>query len=115
MEQQEGSARQARRKIKRIMEFSVGRSCGEETKKPFVLQKSNMPASPDIAIEGATRLASRVTKCLQLRRPLAQRIKAARNNHGRCVDVLLEAGASSVVNDKKWRSAWYYACFGVRP
>jgi len=42
-------------------------------------------------------------------------IKAARNNHGRCVDVLLEAGASSVVNDKKWRSAWYYACFGVRP
>ena len=40
-------------------------------------------------------------------------IKAARNNHRRCVQLLLEAGADPQVTDEKWRSAWYYACFGV--
>ena len=40
-------------------------------------------------------------------------IKAVRNNHPRCVDILLEAGASTTVIDSKFRSAWYYSCFGV--
>jgi len=40
-------------------------------------------------------------------------IKAARNNHRRCVQLLLEAGADPQVTDDKFRSAWYYACFGV--
>eukprot|EP01043_Picozoa_sp_COSAG02_P030632 COSAG02_NODE_1966_length_10235_cov_3.563635_1_plen_252_part_10 len=40
-------------------------------------------------------------------------IKAVRNNHPRCAEVLLQAGASPIVCDVKYRSAWYYACFGV--
>lgn len=40
-------------------------------------------------------------------------IKAIRNNHPRCAEALLQAGASPVVCDVKYRSAWYYACFGV--
>ena len=41
-------------------------------------------------------------------------IKATRNNHGRCVEILLDAGASSTVTDSKYRSAWYYACASRR-
>jgi hypothetical protein len=40
-------------------------------------------------------------------------IKAVRNNHLRCAQLLLECGASPTKSDVKWRSAWYYACFGV--
>lgn len=36
-----------------------------------------------------------------------------RNHQPKCVEILLEAGASSIVTDVKYRSAWYYACFGV--
>ena len=40
-------------------------------------------------------------------------IKAVRNNQPRCAELLLQAGASPTVSDVKYRSAWYYACFGV--
>ncbi len=40
-------------------------------------------------------------------------IKAVRNNNPRCAEILLHAGASPTVWDAKYRSAWYYACFGV--
>eukprot|EP01052_Picozoa_sp_SAG31_P031232 SAG31_NODE_3288_length_4459_cov_30.078440_3_plen_309_part_00 len=40
-------------------------------------------------------------------------IKAVRNNQKRCVKVLLVAGADPLLADAKYRSAWYYACFGV--
>ena len=40
-------------------------------------------------------------------------IKAVRNNNSRCAEMLLRAGASPIVCDAKYRSAWYYACFGV--
>ena len=40
-------------------------------------------------------------------------IKATRNNHRRCVQILLDVGADPQVTDSKYRSAWYYACFGV--